>query len=75
MLCETIDHTVVRNNGLPAVKNNKSQNLFSLLYFSTTDTPMYSRDCALIRNNLDTSPIHQQGKLILNLCKAGLSRL
>ena len=34
------------------------------------DTPIYSRDRAMIRNNMDTSPIDQQGKLILSLCKS-----
>ena len=34
------------------------------------DTPLYTRDLSLQRNNLDPSPVDQQGKLILNLCKS-----
>ena len=39
------------------------------------DTPLYSRDTSMIRNNLDKNPIDQQGKLILNLCKSSCLRI
>ena len=39
------------------------------------DTPMYTRDLILRRNNLDVNPVDQQGKLILNLCKSNGLRI